>query len=529
MKNKRRNITIIIIVLIILFVVGGVVAYLQDTDTKTNIFTLGRVKIELTESNFVEANAQNVKPGDEIAKDPKITNIGTNSAYVYIKVINPIENLSNGKGPLFSYTTNSGWTQLDEVEDCNYKITTYYYNTDLDPNVSTTTLFDTVTLNNYSNDSDPNKDLVIYGYAIQSSYLASGSTITSIFSSNFSNDLSDTTITCPGMVKDYTGGECADIINDSSGGEGNANMSGLTLMMKNATQGEDDSSWFKDSAANQSQAGIYTRNGTSNDKYPIYYYRGAYGSVNNNLIFNNYCWKIVRTTATGGIRIIYNGPANNGQCTNQTGSTTYATTGRFNTTLGGIQYIKYQFDNSGTLTDSNLKVMLENWYNNNMRNVDNKIEVSLYCNDTTIWKDSNYTDPDVIAAGWHDYRESDGVIDYCPLLRAIKGTPTTLCSKESDAYRVKVGFLTSDEVALAGRSWSSGMQDYLYTGTYYWLGSPGRYASSYSHEYYVYNDDDLSNYWYMVGPTYGVRPVVTLKANTNYTGTGTTTDPFIVN
>ena len=150
MKNKRKNIITFIIILIILIAVGGVFAYLQDTDTKTNIFTLGKVKIELTESNFVEENAQNVRPGDEIAKDPKITNIGRNSAYVYIKVINPIVNISNGEGPLFSYTINSGWTQLDQVEDCNYRITTYYYNTALNPNASTTTLFNTVTLNNYS-------------------------------------------------------------------------------------------------------------------------------------------------------------------------------------------------------------------------------------------------------------------------------------------------------------------------------------------------------------------------------------------
>ena len=50
--------------------------------------------------------------------------------------------------------------------------------------------------------------------------------------------------------------------------------------------------------------GIYVRNDTINDPYPIYYYRGA---VDNNLIFAGFCWKIVRTTETGGVKLIYNG------------------------------------------------------------------------------------------------------------------------------------------------------------------------------------------------------------------------------
>lgn len=47
----------------------------------------------------------------------------------------------------------------------------------------------------------------------------------------------------------------------------------------------------------------------------IYHYKGN-SSVNNsnNLIFANLCWKILRTTDTGGIRILYNGFPENNQC-----------------------------------------------------------------------------------------------------------------------------------------------------------------------------------------------------------------------
>ena len=51
--------------------------------------------------------------------------------------------------------------------------------------------------------------------------------------------------------------------------------------------------------------GLYVLSGTENDTNPIYYYRGAV--ENNNAIFAESCWNIVRTTATGGTKLIYNG------------------------------------------------------------------------------------------------------------------------------------------------------------------------------------------------------------------------------
>ena len=50
--------------------------------------------------------------------------------------------------------------------------------------------------------------------------------------------------------------------------------------------------------------GLYVRAGTENDAYPIVYYRG---NVNNNVYFAGKCWQIIRTTETGGTKLIYNG------------------------------------------------------------------------------------------------------------------------------------------------------------------------------------------------------------------------------
>ena len=53
--------------------------------------------------------------------------------------------------------------------------------------------------------------------------------------------------------------------------------------------------------------GVYLRAGTQNvtGSYPVYYYRGNVN--NNNVIFNNLCWKAIRTTETGGVKLLYNG------------------------------------------------------------------------------------------------------------------------------------------------------------------------------------------------------------------------------
>ena len=51
--------------------------------------------------------------------------------------------------------------------------------------------------------------------------------------------------------------------------------------------------------------GLYVMESTKNMDNPIYYYRGSV--TNNNALFAGHCWKIVRTTETGGTKLIYNG------------------------------------------------------------------------------------------------------------------------------------------------------------------------------------------------------------------------------
>ena len=62
----------------------------------------------------------------------------------------------------------------------------------------------------------------------------------------------------------------------------------------------------------------------------------------NNVIFGGFCWQTIRTTDTGGVKLIYNGIPNEGKC-NNTGSASTIGGSRFNstqTTVADVGYMK---------------------------------------------------------------------------------------------------------------------------------------------------------------------------------------------
>ena len=72
---------------------------------------------------------------------------------------------------------------------------------------------------------------------------------------------------------------------------------------------------FGEEASSKNGEGVLLKYDTKNDDNPIYYYRGNVSD--NNVLFANKCWKIVRTTETGGVKMIYNGlPNDKGSCDN---------------------------------------------------------------------------------------------------------------------------------------------------------------------------------------------------------------------
>ncbi len=66
----------------------------------------------------------------------------------------------------------------------------------------------------------------------------------------------------------------------------------------------------------------------------IYYYKNE--NPSNNVVFANYCWQIVRTTSTGGVKLIYNGQPNNGRCNETDGTKRIIGKSSYNGDYGNI-------------------------------------------------------------------------------------------------------------------------------------------------------------------------------------------------
>lgn len=88
MKKKITAIALVVC-LVAVAIVGGSLAYFTDTDKATNTFTVGNVDIDLTEPGWTSSGSQDapeVYPGEPLAKDPTVENIGDNPCFVRIKV-----------------------------------------------------------------------------------------------------------------------------------------------------------------------------------------------------------------------------------------------------------------------------------------------------------------------------------------------------------------------------------------------------------------------------------------------------------
>lgn len=95
--KKRLILTSAAVLMIVAAAVGGMLAYLTDTDSVTNTFTVGEVNIDLTEPGYSSQKAQDIVPNQTIKKDPTVTNIGENDAIVFLKVTVPVQNVATAE------------------------------------------------------------------------------------------------------------------------------------------------------------------------------------------------------------------------------------------------------------------------------------------------------------------------------------------------------------------------------------------------------------------------------------------------
>ena len=125
-KSAKILLSILSLVLVVSLSVGGTMAYLQaKSDSVTNTFTFGNIKVDLKETT---GKTYKVIPGVDIGKDPKV--IVSNlpgyenvDAFVYVKVVEqdwPSAVTGTGSRKV-SYELADGWTPLPEVPGVYYR------------------------------------------------------------------------------------------------------------------------------------------------------------------------------------------------------------------------------------------------------------------------------------------------------------------------------------------------------------------------------------------------------------------------
>ena len=102
---------------------------------------------------------------------------------------------------------------------------------------------------------------------------------------------------------------------------------------------------------------LYNGNGSSNYENNVYYYYGA--TDNNNVLFANKCWKIIRTTDTGGVKLLYNGTYSSENGCNGT-SPSIGTGYNSKTTSPG--YVGYMYNSDTALKYSYKQIKLSEVY-----------------------------------------------------------------------------------------------------------------------------------------------------------------------
>lgn len=131
MSRKKLIITAVILALVVL--IGGLLAYFTDkTETLNNVFTVGNVKITLTESKWNAENGKEMTPNKVVEKNPTITNVGGTNAYVFAKLEVPtyVDEQSNTK-EIFTYDIdNTKWIEVGTpIDGTNTRTHIYAYAT----------------------------------------------------------------------------------------------------------------------------------------------------------------------------------------------------------------------------------------------------------------------------------------------------------------------------------------------------------------------------------------------------------------
>ena len=290
---------------------------------------------------------------------------------------------------------------------------------------------------------------------------------------------------------------------------------------------------------------------TEDDYGTSYYFRGA---VKNNYVqFANKCWRIVRITGDGSVKLVLHNDNTSGSsspCSSKNNNDEAAFArysgssyiSAFNSNYNDNAYIGFMYGATGAsdyasthanTNKSDILKNLETWYTNNLTSYESKLADTIWCNDKST------------VSGGLGY--GTNATDYGAYNRlASTKQPTLKCPNDNNGGKLskftvddtingngdltyKIGLLTADEIAFAGSiAYTYNRSTYLQenTGTTWWWSLSPYYFSGSDGDVWGVSSGDLYSYFVNVGS--GLRPVISLISSTNVTGDGTSENPYVV-
>ena len=262
-----------------------------------------------------------------------------------------------------------------------------------------------------------------------------------------------------------------------------------------------------------------------------YYFRGK--ADNNWVKFADYYWRIIRINGDGSIRIIYNGTS-----PEQTGEETRYRTGKFNMDSYKAEFVGFKYtleSRNGYGRDSSVLGTLNTFYTSQLLSYANNIDLDAgFCGDRTSTTTKNATTTDNTGGTGTTPTYYGGYIRINLTRKATFKCPDIVNDLYTKIGSIKgnksltnpIGLITADEVMYAGGSTIDNTTFWLCTNNTFMTMSPSWFSETTAFVYLVNSSGRIL--YNSVNFDYDVRPVINLKAGTQFDGSGISSDPYVV-
>ena len=158
------------------------------------------------------------------------------------------------------------------------------------------------------------------------------------------------------------------------------------------------------------------------------------------------------------------------------------------------------------------KIILDKWYEENLKSFEKYITNGTFCEQFKVKASRTYSDNGLTIPVYTKY------------------LPTFICSTDGNSkgeVNIKIGLISYDEVVYAGAHPSTKNNNhYLNKNVYIWTMSPAGIYNDNARVWYVVTSGELAGV--ESNSSLGLFPVINLKSDVLATGTGTSSDPYVI-